>query len=187
MKSHLREYYPSHPLPVIYFSPPSIRRSARATMRGESLPRHQRLSQSRTGASRGRALGMTQFRRGAGSLSDQIGDIREDIGGLKAAVTALADSVKSMAETSTAGRSRIYEKLETVSIAVADVQVKVDDLKRRVDKIEPFTQELQTRAYQIQGAGQLGRFLWWVGGFDLTAAGALYASWDSLSKIFRQP
>lgn len=119
-------------------------------------------------------------------MPDQIGDIREDIGSLKALVATLTDSVRTLTENSSAGRARIYEKLEGMDRKMDRAEGEIKGLSARVDAIEPFANEYKTRMAHVEGARWLGRALWATGGFVLAFAAWLVSGWDWMMRMLRQ-
>lgn len=119
-------------------------------------------------------------------MPNTIGNIREDIGSLKSLVATLADSVRTLGENSSAGRARMYEKLEEMDRKLDRAEGEIKGLAYRVDAIEPFAHQYRTRMAQVEGARWLGRVLWATGGFLLAAAAWLVSGWDWLVKLLRQ-
>lgn len=118
---------------------------------------------------------------------EQVGNIREDIGSLKASVKALTEGVRALGESSSAGRARIYEKLEVMDRKLDRAEASIDGLNERVDGMEPTIEEYRTRMAQVRAAGWLGRALWVAGGFLLAAAASLVSGWEWLSRLIRPP
>jgi tetrahydromethanopterin S-methyltransferase subunit B len=81
-------------------------------------------------------------------------------------------------------RRRMYDKIEDVAKDVSDIRVnvakidgRVTAVERRVEEATPTLQDYIRTKAKVEGAGGLGRFLWWLGGIVLGIAATLYAAW----------
>lgn len=89
--------------------------------------------------------------------------------------------------TSSASRQRMYDKLENTDNNIEKLAVRVDALERSLTSISPTVTEFLAYKEQVRGAGKLGRFLWTLGGFILTAAASVAATYAWLASFFTMP
>lgn len=92
----------------------------------------------------------------------------------------------SQQETASESRRRLYAKLEEMSGEVLALKSRVDAVERSIEASGPTLAEVRQYQLQVQGAGRLGRFLWWAGGGLLTAAFALYSWRQVIAEFLRK-
>ena len=107
------------------------------------------------------------------------------------AVLLILDRLKNIDETmraerqsSALSRQRMYDKLEQTDSKVEKIESRVERLEHAITTMSPTVAEFLTYKAQVQGAGKLGRFLWWAGGVLLGAAAALATQWHNLVPWF---
>lgn len=82
-------------------------------------------------------------------------------------------------------RQQVYTKLESTDRKVDHLVWRVDALEKNLTMISPTVQEFVTYKTQAEGAGKMGRALWWFGGIVLSfSAGAagVYQWFQGLGK-----
>lgn len=89
--------------------------------------------------------------------------------------------VSSMSDASTS-RREMHGKLEALGKDVHSMRTDIQELAQRVTAIEPTFQDYRKKQEQVRGAGALGRLLWRIGGWLLSAAVALAGLWAWLSN-----
>ena len=88
------------------------------------------------------------------------------IGELKGKLDMIVSSMQDASES----RRRSHEKMDAFGQEIHSLRTDVRDLTDRVTAIEPTWQDYLNKQAQVQGAGKLGRALWWFGGVLLAAA-----------------
>ena len=119
-------------------------------------------------------------------LADMTGD---------SAVLLILDRLKNIDETMRAERQssalshqRMYDKLEQTDDKIGKIENRVDRLEHAITTTMPPTvAEFLSYQAQVQGAGRLGKFLWWIGGMVLGAAVALASGWGYVIRLFKPP
>lgn len=103
------------------------------------------------------------------------------------AVLLILDRLKSIDETmaeerksSAVSRQRVYDKLDKTDHMISKIENRVERLEHAITTMSPTVAEFLTYKAQVQGAGKLGKFLWWIGGLLLGAAAALATQWHNL-------
>lgn len=110
------------------------------------------------------------------------------------AVLLILDRLKNIDETmraerqsSALSRQRMYNKLEQTDDKMDKIENRVERLEHAITTMSPTVAEFLTYKAQVQGAGRLGKFLWWVGGLVLGAAVALASGWEYVIRFLRPP
>ena len=119
-------------------------------------------------------------------MSEELADMT---GG--SAVLLILDRLKNIDETmraerqsSALSRKRMYDKLEQTDEKVDKIENRVERLEHAITTMSPTVAEFLMYKAQVQGAGKLGKFLWWVGGVMLGAAAALTTQWHNIVSWF---
>lgn len=122
-------------------------------------------------------------------MSEELADMT---GG--SAVLLILDRLKNIDETmraerqsSALSRQRMYDKLEQTDDKIGKIENRVDRLEHAITTMSPTVAEFLSYQAQVQGAGRLGKFLWWVGGMVLGAAVALASGWGYVIRLFKPP
>lgn len=100
------------------------------------------------------------------------------IGELKGKMDMLVASMSDASES----RRRTHEKMDALGKEMHSMRSDIQSLTSRVTAIEPTWQDYLTKQQQVRGAGTLGRALWRIGGWLLSAAVALAGLWAWLSN-----
>lgn len=107
------------------------------------------------------------------------------------AVLLILDRLKNIDETmraerqsSALSRQRMYDKLEQTDDKIDKIENRVERLEHAITTMSPTVAEFLTYKAQVQGAGKLGKFLWWLGGILLGAAAALATQWHNVVSWF---
>lgn len=110
------------------------------------------------------------------------------------AVLLILDRLKNIDETmraerqsSALSRQRMYDKLEQTDDKMGKIENRVERLEHAITTMSPTVAEFLTYKAQVQGAGRLGKFLWWIGGMILGAAVALASGWEYVIRFFKPP
>lgn len=110
------------------------------------------------------------------------------------AVLLILDRLKNIDETmraerqsSALSRQRMYDKLEQTDDKMGKIENRVERLEHAITTMSPTVAEFLTYKAQVQGAGRLGKFLWWIGGMVLGAAVALASGWEYVIRFFKPP
>lgn len=110
------------------------------------------------------------------------------------AVLLILDRLKNIDETmraerqsSALSRQRMYDKLEQTDDKLGKIENRVERLEHAITTMSPTVAEFLTYKAQVQGAGRLGEFLWWIGGMVLGAAVALASGWEYVIRFFKPP
>ena len=110
------------------------------------------------------------------------------------AVLLILDRLKNIDETMRAERQssalshqRMYDKLEQTDDKIGKIENRVDRLEHAITTMSPTVAEFLSYQAQVQGAGRLGKFLWWIGGMVLGAAVALASGWGYVIRFFKPP
>lgn len=110
------------------------------------------------------------------------------------AVLLILDRLKNIDETmraerqsSALSRQRVYDKLEQTDDKMGKIENRVERLEHAITTMSPTVAEFLTYKAQVQGAGRLGKFLWWIGGMVLGAAVALASGWEYVIRFFKPP
>lgn len=110
------------------------------------------------------------------------------------AVLLILDRLKNIDETmraerqsSALSRQRMYDKLEQTDDKIDKIENRVERLEHAITTMSPTVAEFLTYKAQVQGAGRLGKFLWWIGGVVLGAAVALASGWEYVIRFFKPP
>ena len=110
------------------------------------------------------------------------------------AVLLILDRLKNIDETmraerqsSALSRQRMYDKLEQTDDKIGKIENRVDRLEHAITTMSPTVAEFLSYQAQVQGAGRLGKFLWWIGGMVLGAAVALASGWGYVIRLFKPP
>lgn len=108
------------------------------------------------------------------------------------AVLLILDRLKNIDETmraerqsSALSRQRMYDKLEQTDTKMEKIENRVERLEHAITTMSPTVAEFLTYKAQVQGAGRLGKFLWWIGGMVLSAAVALASGWEYVIRFFK--
>ncbi len=115
-------------------------------------------------------------------MSEELADMT---GG--SAVLLILDRLKNIDETmraerqsSALSRQRMYDKLEQTDEKVDKIENRVERLEHAITTMSPTVAEFLMYKARVQGAGTLGKVLWWVGGVMLGAAAALTRQWHNI-------
>lgn len=81
-------------------------------------------------------------------------------------------------------RRRMYERMDGMSRDVHDLKHRVNSTADTVNDLAPKVKRYADMEQQAQGAGRLGRGLWWAGGVLLAGAATLYANANSIKAWF---
>lgn len=73
-------------------------------------------------------------------------------------------------------RRHMYERMDNMSRDVHDLKHKVNSTAETVNDLAPKVKRYADMEQQAQGAGRLGKLLWWVGGGLLAGAAYVYAN-----------
>ena len=110
------------------------------------------------------------------------------------AVLLILDRLKNIDETmraerqsSALSRQRMYDKLEQTDDKMGKIENRVERLEHAITTMSPTVAEFLAYKAQVQGAGRLGKFLWWIGGMVLGAAVALASGWEYVIRFFKPP
>lgn len=77
-------------------------------------------------------------------------------------------------------RRRVHEKLEQQGLTLVALDHRMAAVEKSVDSAAPTLSEFAQRKAQAQGAGMLGRALWYIGGWLLGGAAGIYALRDQI-------
>lgn len=80
---------------------------------------------------------------------------------------------------------RIWEKLNEQDRTLALLDHRFTDLESAVNGQAETLADYQRMRQKAEGAGWLGRKLWWIGGGVLTIAGGLYSSWTTIASALK--
>lgn len=94
------------------------------------------------------------------ALQTELNVLNRTVGGLTQAVTTMTDLWRSQETAATAGRSRLNEKVETLSGEVRDLKGTVTNLGEKVTTIEPSVKSFNEEKLRIEGAKKFGLWLW---------------------------
>ena len=117
----------------------------------------------------------------------------EELAGMTggSAVLLILDRLKNIDETmraerqsSALSRQRVYAKLEQTDDKIDKIKNRVERLEHAITTMSPTVAEFLAYKAQVQGAGKLGKFLWWLGGILLSAAAALATQWHNIVSWF---
>lgn len=88
----------------------------------------------------------------------------------------------------------LHEKIEATNANLSSVKAEVVSLTGKVDGMDgsitamtPTVREFNSMKDKADGAGKLGRALWWLGGVLIGAAFWLSSSWANFATWFRPP
>lgn len=75
--------------------------------------------------------------------------------------------------------------LEGEAKALATLNHRLAGVEQRLDAATPTLREYTEFRLRAEGAGWMGKKLWWIGGGVIAAAAWLYAAWDRVLEILR--
>jgi hypothetical protein len=105
----------------------------------------------------------------------------EDIGGIKATLMHIEKALEKQDSDSSAWRRKIYGALDDVKKEQGGIRHEVDTLAAAIAAITPETRQFTQWRMQAEGAGKLGKVLWWLGGVLLSGAAGAYGMLQWLS------
>jgi hypothetical protein len=104
-----------------------------------------------------------------------IGNIEGQLEALAKAVQAMAEQNAEVAKEGREGRSKMYGRMEDVSVKVASVQLTVNDIDGRLKKVEPMAQDVLKWKERYIGARMMMAMVWlFVGGAVVSLATWLF-------------
>ena len=86
-------------------------------------------------------------------------------------------SISEEKRDSAESRRRVYNKLEEQDRKIEAVLTRLTELERVTSSMSPTVAEYIEYKSQVKGAGKLGRFLWFLGGYILTGAATAASTW----------
>lgn len=105
-------------------------------------------------------------------------NLQRAIGQLEGLMESMAKTQAAQGEQSSKARAKMYDAIDEIKGLVQDIDFRLGNLEKRVADITPETEEFTQWRYRAQGAGMLGRGLWWIGGMVLSAAAGMVAAWQ---------
>lgn len=118
---------------------------------------------------------------GLNAIFDRLGD-------LTATVKSLAEKIDSNERRNVAaiheaneGRANVHRRLDELVIRTTHVESDLSSMASKVLDMEKVTGAVKTMRDQAEGAGTLGRWLLWLGGFVLSAASGFAAAYTYLT------
>lgn len=100
-----------------------------------------------------------------------LNDVYHRLGGIERSISMIAEEQIRAANK----RGEMYASQEATRIEVGEVKGEIRALDKRVSAMEPGFDEYMRLRHQVDGAGKLGRGLWWLGGWIIAAASGLVA------------
>ncbi len=88
---------------------------------------------------------------------------------------------------SSESRRRIYGRVEELATDIINLSHQLSLAEASITSMQPAVSEFITMRTKAVLAGKLGRFLWWLAGVSLSAAGGATVMWAHLSSFFRPP
>ena len=94
-------------------------------------------------------------------------------------------AIRANAQESRESRRRMYNHMEAADQKIEQLDARVAHVETAVTRMTPTLTEFVTIKAKVEGAGVLGRALWFVGGVLISVVAAIVTSWHTITAWFR--